>query len=281
MRDLPPRRDAADPDADLERSLVDFGRHLDYPPTPDLSGVVRHRLEAPPSRSQAWRAWLPSRRSLAWVALLLVLLVGGVLLLPDGTRRLIAQRLGLPGITITRLDGPSGRSFGREPTDSAGERLGLGTRVETLADAEAGVSFRVFRVTLPEAGEPDAIYLAARPPGGHVAQVYRAWPGLLAANETGVGLLFTQFRGTLEPAFFGKGLPPGTRLEQLTVAGKPGYWIEGQPHFFFYRDQSGRQSDERFRLAANVLLWEQDGLTLRLEGAFSKAQTLRIAESIR
>ena len=37
----------------------------------------------------------------------------------------------------------------------------------------------------------------------------------------------------------------------------------------------------RFRLAANVLLWEQDGLTLRLEGAFSKEQALLIAESVR
>ena len=43
------------------------------------------------------------------------------------------------------------------------------------------------------------------------------------------------------------------------------------------RDQSGRQSDERFRLASNVLLWEQDGLTLRIEGAISKEQALRIA----
>ena len=106
-------------------------------------------------------------------------------------------------------------------------------------------------------------------------------PGLPTATETGVGLLLTQFQGSLEPTFFGKGLPPGARLEQVTMAGRPAYWIEGRPHFFFYRDQSGRQIDERFRLAANVLLWEQDGLTLRIEGAFSKEEALRIAASVR
>jgi hypothetical protein len=109
--------------------------------------------------------------------------------------------------------------------------------------------------------------------------VYRSRPGLPTATETGVGLLFTQFRGSLEPTFFGKGLPPGARLEQVTLAGRPAFWIEGWPHFFFYRDQAGRQTDERFRLAANVLLWEQGGLTSD-RGGVPKEQALRIAVSV-
>lgn len=281
MSDLTPRPDAALSDADLERALADLGQHLDYPPTPDLSGPILTRLTSRPARRSRWRAWLPSRRSLAWVALLLMLVVGGVLLLPDGTRRLIAQRLGLPGVTITRMEALSGRSFGEESTDSAGDRLGLGTRVATPADAQTQVAYRILAPSLPELARPDAVYVSAPPAGGQVALVYDARPGLPAANETGVGLLFTQFQGTLEPAFFGKGLPRGTRLEQIAVGGKPAYWIEGQPHFFIYRDQSGRHTDERFRLATNVLLWEQDGLTLRLECWLSKEQVLRIAESVR
>ena len=283
MADLPSRSDVSQSDADLERALADLGRRLDYPPSPDLSGVVRDRLAAGPLRSPGRGAFSVTRRSLAWAALALVLLAGGVLLLSPEARSAVAERLGLPGVTITHIPDIPPVPVTSEPssTGPAGDGLGLGTPVRTLAEAQSQVTYPVLVPMLSDLGDPDAVYLAPRPPGGHVALVYRARPGLPTTNEAGVGLLFTQFRGTLEPTFFGKGLPPGTRLEQVTLAGRPAYWIEGEPHFFIYRDRSGRQSDERFRLAANVLLWQQDGLTLRIEGAFSKEQALRIAASVR
>ena len=282
MTDLPSRPTPPASDADLERALADLGRQLEYPGMTDLSTTVRARILDQPTRHQSWRALLPTRRALAWAALIVALLVGAVLLLPDGTRRLIAQRLGLPGVSITDIEALPGSDLSRfEGGTVPGDGLDLGTPVKSLAEAASGLSFAVLQPTLPELSAPDAVYLTPRPLGGHVALVYSPRAGLPNTRETKVGLLFTQFRGTLEPTFFGKGLPRGTRLEQVTVAGRPAYWISGDPHFFIYRDQNGRQSDERFRLAANVLLWEQDGLTLRLEGAFSKEQALRIATSVR
>lgn len=302
MPDLPSRLDPAASDAGLERALADLGRRLDYPPTRDLSGGVRARLMARPAQPRGWGAFLATRRSLAWAALALVLLAGGLLLLSPDARRAVADRLGLPGVTIRYLQPPATATtpttatpvpgWQRPPTPPAPpptalpstpdvERLGLGQRLPALADARSRVAYPVLAPTLPELAVPDEIYLGTPPAGGQVALVYRSRPGLPTAAETGVGLLFTQFRGSLEPAFFGKGLPPGARLEQVTLVDRPAYWIEGRPHFFFYRDQSGRQADERFRLAANVLLWEQGGLTLRIEGAFSKEEALRIAASIR
>ena len=73
------------------------------------------------------------------------------------------------------------------------------------------------------------------------------------------------------PAFF----------NNISVNGGPGYWIEGEPHLFFYRDRSGNVRDETIRLAGNVLLWEQGELTLRLEGDLRLPQALRIAKSFR
>ena len=35
------------------------------------------------------------------------------------------------------------------------------------------------------------------------------------------------------------------------------------------------------RLSGNVLLWEQEGLTLRLEGRFTKEQAIDLARSVR
>ena len=91
----------------------------------------------------------------------------------------------------------------------------------------------------------------------------------------------TQFPGDVDQGFIEKGLGPGTRLESVTVNGRPGYWIEGRPHAFVYRDANGNVRDESYRLAGNVLLWEDGDLLLRLESALSKEEALRIASSVR
>ena len=105
--------------------------------------------------------------------------------------------------------------------------------------------------------------------------------GLPPTSNPGVGALFTQFQAGLEPGFFAKGLGPETRLEQLTVNGGRAVWIEGSPHLFYYRDRGGEIRDESVRLAGNVLLWEQEGLTLRLEANLPKDEAVRIASSVR
>jgi hypothetical protein len=79
---------------------------------------------------------------------------------------------------------------------------------------------------------------------------------------------------------FGKGIPPGTRIDEVKVNGGPGYWIEGDPHTIFYLDSRGQGRTETTRLASNVLLWEQNQLTLRIESALPKDQVLRIADSV-
>ena len=55
-------------------------------------------------------------------------------------------------------------------------------------------------------------------------------------------------------------------VERVEVNGEPGIWVEGR-HVVY----------EPFglpRLSGNVLLWEQQGLTLRLEGRVTKEQAL-------
>ena len=62
-------------------------------------------------------------------------------------------------------------------------------------------------------------------------------------------------------------------VEPVAVNGGPGLWVPGG-HLVF---EVGRQP----RLAGNTLLWEQGGLTLRLEGRLTKARALEIAASVR
>jgi hypothetical protein len=75
-------------------------------------------------------------------------------------------------------------------------------------------------------------------------------------------------------------LNSGARVESVSVNGGPGYWIEGGEHFFFYRDADAEVVQDTLRLVGTALVWEQDGLTLRIEGASSLRDALRIAESL-
>jgi hypothetical protein len=91
-------------------------------------------------------------------------------------------------------------------------------------------------------------------------------------------LLLTQFRGEAIP-FVQKSAGPGTRIDQVVVNGVLGYWLAGDRHVVVFRDRSGRVLETR--AAGNVLLWEEDGVTLRLEGARSKGEALELAGTLR
>ena len=266
-----PRRPITD--AELERALRDLGDELAYPPTPDLARSVRARLAAGPApRRPFWPTLFPLRPAAGLALLALVVLASAVLALAPGARDSLARQLGLVGVEIRYV--PSVEA------PPVGSSLGFGDRL-TLAEARSRVGYRVLLPTGPALGEPDEAYVGQPPPGGQVALVYRARPGLPPAAETGVGLLLTQFRGDTEAGLVAKSLGPETRLESVVVNGGPGFWIEGRPHLFLYRDRDGDVREETIRLAGNVLLWQQDGLTLRLEAALSRDEALRIAATVR
>ena len=274
------------PELDLELALRDLGAHLDFPATPDLAGAVATRLrEAPaparePRRARGLLGWLPRRpawRRLALAGLAAVLLAAAVLVVSPGTREAVARRLGLRGVEV--------RLGGQPPTPTVTTRpgarleLGLGERV-TLGQARRRVAFHVRVPTAEGFQRPDAVYVNTQPEGGRVDFVYRARPGLPPSPYTDAGLLITQFQGTLTSDFIKKVVGAGL-VEEVRVAGQPGYWFSGEPHFFTYQDRRGDITDEQTRLAGNTLVWQAGPQTLRLEGQLSKQEALRIAESMR
>jgi len=270
----------------LESRLRDVGGHLAYPPTPNLAVAIRGRLAERSARGEdhwynLWRA----RMRPAFVALAFLAVIGAVLLLDPTMRVGIAQRLGLRTVAIEYVPSvgvPPTRAPAAMPSGAPSDpRLSLGDRV-SLAQAAGRVSSPIVVPTVSELGAPDEVYVSDAPPGGQVALVYGSRPGLPSTPETGVGLLFTEFDGSLVRGQFGKGLGPGTRLEEVQVAGEDGLWIEGNPHAVFgYQDAVGQMRGEAIRLAANTLVWQRGSLVLRLEGALSKEKALRIAASVR
>jgi hypothetical protein len=79
---------------ELDVALSELGRHVEFPPTPDLATALRGRL-------QRRRQWL--RRPLAIALAVLVVAIGAVLAVPPA-RTAILDWLGLRNVSIVRVD---------------------------------------------------------------------------------------------------------------------------------------------------------------------------------
>jgi hypothetical protein len=269
------------PDAELEAALRSLRARVAYPPTPDLAASVGAQLaQAAPVRRRG-RVVSLWPRALAAVLVAALMVAGAALAMSPDAREAVAQRLGLRGVAITHVDQVPTPTT--EPTRTAtstpalpGAALGLGAR-SALSDARGQVSFALLVPSL--LGDPDAVYVVNP---SQVSLVYAPRATLPPAPQSSsVGVLLTELRATLDETLFQKGIPPNARLEEVRVGASRGFFISGAPHSFFYRDVSGNVQQDRSRLAGNTLLWEQNGLTLRLESALDRDDSIRIAESLR
>jgi hypothetical protein len=258
-------------DAALDRALIEMATRIDWPPEPDLAPGVRAALEAVPS-PRPRRAWTMPRRAFAFGTALVVVIATLTLAFSPATRQAVADWLGIGGVRI---------SFGRGPTPTAspGTNLALGTR-KTLDAARDEVDFPVSVPSLGGLGPPDFVYVSPIPPGGRVSLVYRAEDGLPNTDETGLGMIVTEFRASLEPDFAKKIIGDQGRLEVTEVDGDIAYWIEGPHTIYIYKDREGLIREDTVRLAGNALLWERDGITYRIESALSLERARAIAESM-
>jgi hypothetical protein len=242
---------------ELELQLRELGARIEFPPTPNLAGAVRGRLAAEPMRHT-----FALRRTVVIAVAVVAVSVAAVMAVPQA-RTAILDWLGLRGVTIERVP--------TQPTAPVAADLRLGDRV-SLAEARRRAGYRVLVPRTADLGSPE-VYYAAGSSGSQVGFVYR--------SETGVHLFITEFKGSLNRDFIEKSAGPETTIERVTVHGEPGFWLEGEPHEFYYVDEHGLPILETVRLAGNTLLWTQGALTLRLEGELTKAEALRIAESTR
>lgn len=221
---------------------------------PELDGALRElgrQIEFPATpdiassirgRLERPRRWL---RPVAIALAVLVVAIGAAFAVPPA-RTAILDWLGLRHVSIVRVDDL--------PPTSPIVRLDLGREV-TLAQAPLG--------TLVPEDKPDKVFVD----DGTVS--------LLWGDPERPRLLLTELQGQ---AFIEKLIQPDTRVEPVTVNGRPGAWLE-EPHVVMFRDSNGRLRDDSARLAGKTLLWEHGELTLRLEGDLTKEEALRIARS--
>jgi hypothetical protein len=232
----------------LERALRELGREVEFPPEPDLADEVGRRLRTEPAQR---RASLLARRPLAVALASLAVAVAAAFAVPQ-TRAAILDLLNIGGATIERV----------ETLPPAEERgLAVPGRPASLAEAERAATF-----PLREPDDYDAVYLDTAFRGGMVSFV--------SSDER---VVLTQFRGESAP-YIEKSAAPGTRISQVEVDGRPGYWLAGREHTVIFSDDAGMVRERR--VAGNVLLWEREGITYRLEGAQTLDRALELANGL-
>ena len=252
---------------ELERELQDLATAIDWPDH-DVTTRVAHRLRAEVPTPAA-----PMLRYRRWQVAAAVAIVAAVATVSvPGSRAAIGRWLGVSGERIEVS--PTRPTI---TTPQADLQLGPEVPLGDLRE-EVGFNMPVPRVSGFE--HPDEVHVARPPAGGEATLVYRARADLPAADSTGVGMLISAFRADLDSGLFTKVVGPDSRLEVVTVQGGTGYWIEGAPHEFLYRDASGNVLPERVRLAGNVLLWEVKGITVRIESALPRDDAIHIANAM-
>lgn len=240
---------------DLQKRLVHLGAHVDWPDT-DLSGKVRSRLVDVP-RTRLRPGWAVASLLTA-VCLLAVLTPGG--------RTAVADLLGVVGIEIRWSE------VGTPPATHRDLALG-----EPVA-LQAAVDSANFVVLVPagEVGRPDVVYAD----DGRVSTVWNPTTMLPEVGDSGIGLLHMQFSARLDTGLLTKRLADGTGVTAVDVRGRTGFWIDGEPHVLAYVGPDGQERTDTTRLAGNVLLWEEDGVTHRMESALSLDAARSIAATL-
>jgi len=240
--------------------LTVLSSELAYPATPSMRNAVTARLEnerATGARPAFPRRALWSRRRvlvLATIGLLAALALAAAARFAIGAIEIRVQ----PGVT------PSASLPPVEP-DALGDPVPAGE-----AFALAG-----FEPSLPSGPAPDEVYVVDTlfgDPGLLMAwrpsATYPALPG------TDWGLVLMAFQGDEETVV--KTVQAFEDVHEASVNGASASWIP-VPHVLEIETERGSRT---FSVRGNVLIWEVDGITYRLETSLDRASALEIARSI-
>jgi hypothetical protein len=253
-------------DDPLERLLRQAAQEFVYPPTPELLPRLAGRTVQPP-RPQG----LGMRRRWAIAAGVAVFLLLAVLAVTPPVRAVLYRVLRIGAVQIlvdpTPASTPTPQATPAPPATAPPDlvlpsQLGGAT---TLAAAAAQVDFPVRLPTYPAAlGPPDQVFVQEFG-GANLALVWLAEDGARA------DLVLYELASD---AVIRKVAP--RVLEQTTVAGRPALWATG-PYLMVF---DGGNVDTGRLIAGQVLIWEEDGVTYRLETGADLAEARRIAESL-
>lgn len=255
----------------LERHLARLRADLVFPKTPDIASTLRlNDMPGPPepSRTMSRRVALWPWTALAAAAVMIGILAFGI----PAARSTLASWFDFPGV---RIEVGTDEQPPPAPPTSIGGTLLLGKQV-TTADATKAARFEIVapsgeRIT----GVPET-YLLQRDGAVIVSLLYPASTNLPEIGTTGVGLLLMQIDSPDSTAIFTKRSMNEQSPVSAMVNGETGTWIEGGTLTVEPVYASGTFE----RSSGNVLIWEQNGVTYRMESALTMTDAVALAEGL-
>jgi hypothetical protein len=264
-----------------EKRILAATRELPYPSTPDIAGSVRRRL----LEERAPRAY--SNRRLAWaIAAVLILLLATILLVPP-VRAAVLDFLQIGAVRIFLVEPtatPTPTSAPSTPRQEQPAAVDLPTTTRTptpiylasLLDLQGETTLNQVLERLhftpslptypPDLGEPDHIYLQNQ--DGQV--LFLVWTDLQQPDSVLLSL------HAISPGSWAVTKMAPVIIDQTQVNGHDAVWAEGPYPLRLTNDSL----DIRRLVDGHVLIWEQDGLTYRLESDLTMDEAIKVAESL-
>lgn len=238
----------------LDRELRTLGRSLgsaldaDAPAPAAVATAVLDRLRTTPEPARSTRLRGRGRR-LAVVAIAVLVALG----LTPPVRAAVGEWLGIGAVAVR--PGPSQPSASAPPEAPAGHSLSAAAELTGLTPAVP-----------PVLGPPDGVEVSAD---------RRVLSLTWGSDEATVRL--DHVADPLSPVYVKTALL-GSTASRLTVAGREAWWF-GTPHDLVLLAPDGTERTESARVAGPTLVWVDDGVTFRLEGAGDRDRAVEIASS--
>jgi hypothetical protein len=256
-------------DPTLGRALSSLSDHVAWPSPPEVAPEVVRIIwdrEQHPALARS-RLSLPSRRRTLVLVIVAILLVAGAAI----AAKLVID-LGALAVELV-----PGRPTSLPSLTPVGADLG---RPVTLEEATDIAGFTPF---VPTAlGPPDRVWIdqavTSFETSDRSIRVVMAWrpnADLPRIHATRWGAVLMEFDGDANVATKLVYAETGS-LRRALVDGRTAFWTTGQHEL----DLLGPDGLRRYLVTGNVLLWDEAGMTARLETALGKHAAIAVAESI-
>ena len=249
----------------IENRLRSIASGMEYPPTPDIVSRVSERLR-PSTRSRF------ISQKLAWSLTIIFVLVSSLILIPPvraavidfiqiGIVRIFPQSTDAPVTLVPPTATPNAQLPSLIPLleNIAGETK--------LTSVQAILPYSILLPTYPsDLGSPDHVYVQ----DVEGTMTVLVWVDPLQPEDVMMSLHFIP-AGHWAINKFGPQI-----IEETTVNGERALWAEGPYPLFL---NNGNVEIVRL-IEGHVLIWENDGMTYRLETDVSLEEAIKIAESL-
>ena len=251
----------------IEPRLQALAKEFHYPPTPSVADAVMSRIRVPAKHPRLGR-------QLAWTLVMILLLFAGLMFVPP-VRAAVLEfiQIGIVRIFPAPVESPmptteTPLTATPAPTKSSLipllEQMGGET---TLEDAQQKISIPIPLPTYPaELGLPDRVFL--QDAGGWM--LILVWLDPQQPDRVQISLhLIEEGSWTIQ-----KSQP--TIIKETAVNGSRAFWTVGDYPLILHNGniQFTRMID------GNVLIWEENKITYRLETSLELDEAIHIAESL-